>query len=181
MGEKNRTSQISEQRIRTNLPSPENFSWHSRFLKFFKKNSLLNSHIVHIETKSFHSEMATRLGSQKITEREIDAFRMKAITLIKNHDVTFPSVAEALKTIKNTPIYATYEHENEAIVILEQRLSPFPGETIILKGSFKRDPKSLVSTIPINFELTKKFSFIHFLKSLCTRFFSLQITAKNTK
>lgn len=92
----------------------------------------------------------------QITNREADAFRMKAISLMNNNEVHFPSIAEAMNILRESPIYFTVSQDEaegrvsaSSIISLQQTLTPFPGETIILKGSFKRDPQSLTISTPI--------------------------------
>ncbi|KIC76928.1 hypothetical protein DB41_DS00090 [Neochlamydia sp. TUME1] len=88
------------------------------------------------------------------TTQEIDAFRMKAITLLKHHEVRFTSLTEQLNIIREMPIVIKEQTPlskaiAESVVALEQTISSFPGETIELKGTFKRSLKSKGPSIPI--------------------------------
>lgn len=84
------------------------------------------------------------------SKQELDAFRMKAITLLKHHDVRFTSLAEQLHMMREVPI-VTLDNPAlaERIIAMQQTISPFPGETIELKGSFMRDLQSRCHSIPI--------------------------------
>ncbi|MBS4170262.1 hypothetical protein [Neochlamydia sp. AcF95] len=88
------------------------------------------------------------------TTQEIDAFRMKAITLLKHHEVRFTSLTEQLNIIREMPIVIKEQTPlskaiAESVVALEQTISSFPGETIELKGTFKRSLTSKGPSIPI--------------------------------
>lgn len=92
--------------------------------------------------------------------QEIDAFRMKAITLLKHHEVRFTSIAEQLKIIREVPIllidpppYA--KSISHSIITMQQTLSPLPGETIELKGAFKRHHSQSIP-IPESFHLASR-------------------------
>lgn len=85
---------------------------------------------------------------------ELDAFRMKAISLLKHHEVRFTSWTDQLHMIREVPIVVM---ENppfskavvESIVAMQQVITPFPGESIELKGAFKRYPQSNCHSVPI--------------------------------
>jgi hypothetical protein len=83
----------------------------------------------------------------KPTKQEIDAFRMKAITMMQQHLLSTP-VHEALSSIKENLIEVHSENEDQSIISLHQTISPFPGEVIELIGSFKRSGQSAHS-VPI--------------------------------
>jgi len=118
-----------------------------------------------------------------LSDREADVFRMKAISLVKNDPALFLTIGETMSTIRQAPIYygqacqtssrdaetaiseslssssRQSSHSNKkdfSIFTLEQMLSPFPGETLIVRGSFKHDPDALSPTTPLSdtFELT---------------------------
>lgn len=156
--------------------------WHKRLLKFLIKRNQKEENIKNITfpleanrlTQSLRvndagvirlrSIFESRGITLPLSERETDAFRMKAISLLKKEPNLFPTIKEAMSAIRNTPIYTTSspcEPENESlstIINLEQKLSPFPGEIVILRGSFKRDPKSLAPSLPItdSFEMKRE-------------------------
>lgn len=88
------------------------------------------------------------------SKQEIDAFRMKAITLLKHHQVQFTSLTEQLHLIREVPIVAiehTIQSKSiaESIIAMHQTISPLPGEMIELKGSFKRYLDTKVRSCPI--------------------------------
>lgn len=81
--------------------------------------------------------------------QELDAFRMKAITLLKHHEINFSSFTEQLNLIRAIPIEIEKHSHAKTIIAMQQTISIFPGETIKLKGSFKRYPESHCRSIPI--------------------------------
>lgn len=85
---------------------------------------------------------------------ELDAFRMKAITLLKHQEIRFTSLTDELKLIREVPIVVQESPSlsqtfKESIIAMQQTLSTLPGETIELKGSFKRYPQSNCHSVPI--------------------------------
>jgi hypothetical protein len=87
------------------------------------------------------------------TRPEIDVLRMKSLSLAK-YNPKFPaSLKKTLSTmVWNTPIEITpysAESTGESLVHLEQTFEPLPGEVIKVTGSFKRDAKSHVPSVPI--------------------------------
>ncbi len=68
------------------------------------------------------------------SQREEDALRAKAGALLKDKGL-FKTVEALLKSIRTAPIVAD---QTASIVTLMQRLTPSPGQTIIVKGAFKR-------------------------------------------
>lgn len=85
---------------------------------------------------------------------ELDAFRMKAITLLKHQEIRFTSLTDELKLIREVPIVVQESPSlsqtfKESIIAMRQTLSTLPGETIELKGSFKRYPESSCHSVPI--------------------------------
>lgn len=101
------------------------------------------------------------------THREVDAFRVKAVTMIRNYGFPSTSMGEALKAVRQAPVQGASEEisnemnsGNATIVTFRQTLQPFPGELIVLEGSFRRDVESKVSSVPIpdSFRLFSKSS-----------------------
>lgn len=85
------------------------------------------------------------------SKHELDAFRMKVITLLNKHDVGFSSMSEQLQMIREVPVVLIDKNSAaERIVMLHQTISPFPGEIIKLKGAFKRHSKNDSYSIPIS-------------------------------
>lgn len=92
-----------------------------------------------------------------LTQNEVDAFCMKAITMIKNHDIPVTSIRETLSMVKKNPIQAQFDRtfgrdgkSGASIVSLSQKVNVFPGEMIEFRGAFKRDSHSNVLSIPIS-------------------------------
>jgi hypothetical protein len=87
------------------------------------------------------------------SKQELDAFRMKVITLLRHHPMHFISFSERLHMIREVPINmkesSTLSKALDCIIAMHQTISTFPGETIELKGSFKRYPQSHCRSIPI--------------------------------
>lgn len=85
---------------------------------------------------------------------EINAFQVKAYSLISEHGMSLETVREALDVIRAAPIEAQVEKDNiekttESILSLRQTLSFLPGEVLELSGAFQRvDPQSTHS-IPL--------------------------------
>ncbi len=136
-------------------------SWHHKLFRFFINKSSLR-HKITLPTKPlqpFHHLNPAQ--TQCLSKQEEDAFRMKAFTLIKKYGIIFPSIEEALKTIRETPIDATIECSSlsaSSVLYLRQTLTPFPGETIILRGAINRNPGSPIPSTPIpeSFALTNE-------------------------
>jgi len=138
-------------------------TWYEKLFYFFtrKDESALNKKsAIYISQETEQCEPALRAASaiqNALLKQEEDAFRMKAISLIKKRGIVFPSIESALQSIRETPIYISgaMEQETASVVTLNQTLTPFPGETIILSGAFRRSPGGLMPTIPISnsFEL----------------------------
>jgi len=87
--------------------------------------------------------------SAKPIKGEIDTFRMKAITMILKH--ASPSLKEVMSHVRNTPIKVTNICENSSspIISLKQKLIPFPGEIIEVKGAFQRKISPDIRSIPL--------------------------------
>lgn len=88
---------------------------------------------------------------QKISAKEIDLFRMKAITLLRDHKLKVKR-----EIVQKAPIVLLSEDADKGIVSLFQTITPFPGETIELKGKFKRNEEGIERPIPLSdsFHLT---------------------------
>lgn len=108
-------------------------------------------------TTDLHSKKiaeAVVAQSHTLSKQEADAFRMKAITLLRDNGIHFPTVSDQLQTIQRSPIIAKAD---PSFVSVFQSISTFPGETIELKGTFKRELKSKYS-IPVadSFKLSQQ-------------------------
>lgn len=71
---------------------------------------------------------------------ELDLFCTKCFTLVLEQDKVPIGIEEALALIKTSPISYTVE-EGECITHLHQELSPLPGISIDISGSFQHDPQ----------------------------------------
>ena len=98
-----------------------------------------------------------------LTKQEIDLFHMKTITLLKDHDIKFSTVTDQFKLIRQVPISIISEATSISkalaeCVIATQTIHTLPGETIEIKGSFKRFSKGNCRSIPIpeSFNLSAK-------------------------
>lgn len=137
--------------------------WYKKIFSFFSRKSdspLKKKTAIQISHDSEQCEPAQRAAhaiQNALLKQEEDAFRMKAISLIKKKGIVFSSIESALRNIREAPIYISksMEQETVSIVTLNQMLTPFPGETIILSGSFKRSSRGMMPTTPISnsFEL----------------------------
>ncbi len=75
---------------------------------------------------------------------------MKAITLLNHHEVRFSSLTEQLQMIREVPIVLTKNNLlSKCSIAMRQTLSILPGETIELKGEFKRSSIGHSFSVPI--------------------------------
>lgn len=88
---------------------------------------------------------------EKISATEVDLFRMKAITLLRDHKLKVKR-----ESVQKAPIILLSDDTDHEVISLFQTISPFPGETIELKGKFKRIPGHSERPIPLSdsFHLT---------------------------
>lgn len=95
------------------------------------------------------------IRSASLLKHEEEAFRVKAISLLRNHGIRFTSTAEELSSIRTTPVQGVLQDQKR--VVITQILKPFPGEVIEFKGEFERD-ESMQKSIPIShsFEVSTK-------------------------
>ncbi|SCA62706.1 hypothetical protein SCG7086_AC_00400 [Chlamydiales bacterium SCGC AG-110-P3] len=92
---------------------------------------------------------------QDATKAELDAYRMKAITLLQTHGV--PSLKYAMEAVHNTPIVVenkasdlTQSDGAPSIINLRQRLPTASGLEILLEGAFQRTSDDRINSIPIS-------------------------------
>ena len=101
------------------------------------------------------SSLLPKLSIKKLkpTRPEIDILRMKSLSLAKNNPNFPASLKKTLRTmVWDTPVEITphsAETTGESLVHLEQTFQPLPGEVIKVIGTFKRDSKSHVPSVPI--------------------------------
>lgn len=101
-------------------------------------------------TQAFHSHLAPTVGSEQIQKelvdttpfkQEADAIRIKTNTLLRQHGISFPTVSEALTSVRSAPIQATVDSDTSTST-LSLTLNVLPGMVIRVKGSFKRNLSS---------------------------------------
>jgi hypothetical protein len=114
--------------------TPEN--WENRILKFLYQKSKLSiskthTFILKLDEAHVSDKINSNLTS-KATPREIDAFRTKAISLLKDRNI-FPSVEQILQSVRNGSIETI---ESESTITLHQKLT----DTVMIKGVFERYP-----------------------------------------
>lgn len=87
------------------------------------------------------------------SNQEKELFMMKTITLLKEHFI--PINREILK---ETPILMGFDEKDTHIILLQQKLSLFPGEDIFIKGKIYRNGNSTNRSTPIpdSFTLSSK-------------------------
>jgi len=102
-----------------------------------------------IHASQIVAETPSTIYPKALTFQEKDAFHMKALSLLKNH---YPSITKALESIKNTPIQ-THASKFQDTITLSQKITPFPGTTLIVKGTFKRSSKGRPKPISQSFAL----------------------------
>jgi len=95
-------------------------------------------------------------NEQTISNNEADAFRVKAISLLKTNGIRFTTIAEEFQAIRSTPIQATIDSSDLKRIMMTQVLKPFPGEIIAFKGIFQRDGEALHKSVPLtdSFEIS---------------------------
>ena len=112
-----------------------------------------------VEYKTVEKETQKKMGSHLFskaylpTRSEMDLLRMKSLSLAKNH----AKIPDALKKtlfshVLRAPIVASekkMEEDKETVVEMEQTFKALPGEVIKVKGFFKRDENSLITSIAI--------------------------------
>lgn len=111
------------------IPEPLEYSSHS-----------LSNHKITIQKANNLSHLVPPLNTGlKPKKEELDAFRLKAITLLQSQkELTGLTHEEIVDLVQKHPIDSFFS-PNTSLVSLRQRLSNFPGEEIEIKGSFQRD------------------------------------------
>ena len=90
------------------------------------------------------------------TRREMDAFRMKAVTMIRSVSYPISSVSETLRAVQQGAVHGRRFRDD--VVTFRQAIEPFPGETLTLEGSFIRSEHTLSHSTPLphSFHLSTK-------------------------
>jgi len=122
-----------------------------------KISQRVESAAVQSSSKKISSFMQTAAIHQEdlYSKQEADAFRVKAISLLRNHGIGFTSATDEFLSIRLTPIQATIQttpSENSPLtkIIMRQVLTPLPGEELEFKGEFQRNIKTLKHSFPIS-------------------------------
>lgn len=91
------------------------------------------------------------IGICQATPRELDLFRVKAISLIRKYVTQNTLLQEALDAIRNTPIVQSPSQDNHesGTITLTQTIQLFP-DCFVLQGSFQRNAHSKVTSIPLS-------------------------------
>lgn len=126
----------------------------------------LKASTIHLEPK-VHSGVATPSSSKiarlsapwrevsnatcQATPRELDLFRVKAISLMRAYVMQNNLLEEALDAIRNTPIVpeSSQDDGESGTITLTQTIQLFP-ERFVLQGSFQRNAHSKVTSIPLS-------------------------------
>jgi len=147
------------------LPQPASVQFVYSNAKNKKISQQFESAAIESSSKKITSFMQTTAINQEevYSKQEADAFRVKAISLLKNHGIRFTSPTDEFLSIRSTPIQATIQttpSENSALtkIIMRQVLTPLPGEEIEFKGEFHRNIKTLKHSFPVSesFVVTSK-------------------------
>lgn len=98
---------------------------------------------------SLRASWRTADASQnEATPRELDLFRVKAISLLRKYVTKSASLREALEAIRNTPILQTSDSSSQGMITLQQKIPLFP-DYFVLEGSFVRNAHSTVTSMPL--------------------------------
>lgn len=94
--------------------------------------------------------LASSPNAYTVSPTEIDLFRAKAITLIRNFTRRTASLQDALIAIRQAPILPQASQGDDTnLITLQQTIQLFPGEWVTLEGSFKRDSRAKMASIPL--------------------------------
>lgn len=101
----------------------------------------------------FHSKVDDAFRSQlappcTLDGKELDLFRVKAITLLRQWGL---SVQEAIEAVNSAPVVMW--QENIDFFNAVQTLSPLPGEKIILTALFQRINAHAGNSVPLHYQL----------------------------
>lgn len=82
----------------------------------------------------------------KVSQQEMDAFRMKAIVLLKKDEMVGISINNLLKS----PVEVTVNQvKSDKLVIKLSQAFIWSGKTFQLQGEFEKDPQKKTYSIPI--------------------------------
>ena len=81
-----------------------------------------------------------------LSKQAVELFHMKAIALIEKHGIL--SNVEARSAVRKTPLHVMLDPARPDICQATCALTPFPGQTIAIKGSFAKDLRTQEYTCP---------------------------------
>lgn len=97
------------------------------------------------EHVSLHSEKATGVASLLLLQKPKELFKMKAVTELNKQGIPHH---EAICYLKHADI-DILELETTSTCVLQQTFSPFPGQTVIIKGKSLLDPATKAVGLPL--------------------------------
>ena len=144
--------------IRINAPRPEMVSHSFR--------PVITSDMLATSQKKVSALVSPLVPGFQPTIRELDAFRLKAMTLMRQHgEREGENWKKIIEAIRRTPIQSVSDNPPgddssayHGVVSFRQTLKPFPGELLVLEGSFQRNAHCTVTSVPItsSFRLSSK-------------------------
>lgn len=99
-----------------------------------------------------HSLFAERMvisDNKKLSPDQVDLFRMKAITLLKET----LGIKSAILAVKNSPIQEVWDETHSSQMILKQTISTFPGEIRILTAKFAQSNGGMLLNLDCTFSV----------------------------
>lgn len=129
-----------------------------KFEKFVKR--LLHQPQVTYKTFSVKKVETARqqnfMSEYAVSQLEYDAFRMKAIVLLKNKDA---SIASSLQSLIKDPVQVKVgPRENEKVVVQLSQRFECSGRVFLVEGEFLRDSTKKIQSIPLShsFKITSQ-------------------------
>lgn len=120
-----------------------------KFDKFVKK--VLNQPHVTYKTFSVKKVEAARqnfMSDYAVSQLEYDAFRMKAIVLLKNKNAMLTNSLQSL--IKDPVEVKLGARENEKVVVKLSQRFECSGRIFLVEGEFLRDSTKKIQSIPLS-------------------------------
>jgi hypothetical protein len=144
--------------IRMHAPRPDTVSHSFR--------PVTSSETLVVSQKKVSALVSPLVPGFQPTARERDVFRLKAIMLMQEDgDFARSNWNDIIKMVGRAPIQSASEvppgdnaSAYHGVVTFRQTLQPFPGEFVVLEGSFQRNAHSPVTSVPIppSFRLSSK-------------------------
>lgn len=138
-------------------------SWKGKIQRFFIQNSGLDFLEEKIVLPNKEDPVTGKISSIQsvnfqpvVRQEERDLFRAKAISLLSKNG---SKVSDLLPALHNSPIFAQVNETvipESSTITLSQAISPLPGETLIVRGSFTRSKNARNGCVPLpeTFEIT---------------------------